>query len=96
MARQVCRMLTVFADYGSGAASGRIQWVVPQFSLLPVLVQSGLLRASSDLTRVKVSRRDSATGQQYELILDCSKPQTPPDFWLRDGDVIEVPEKTAQ
>jgi len=66
----------------------------PSFALLPVLQSSGLLRASSDLSRVKVKRRDAATGQVYELVFDCSNGPGPgPDFWLRNGDAIEVPEK---
>jgi hypothetical protein len=68
--------------------------IIPQFSLLPVLNNSGLLRASSDLSRVKVSRRDAATGQRYGLVIDCSNPSRPPDLWLRDGDKIEVPERS--
>jgi hypothetical protein len=44
------------------------------------------------LARVKVTRRDSKTGKTNEWILDCSHNDTP-DLWLRDGDVIEVPEK---
>jgi hypothetical protein len=82
------------ADAGDARLNGSFNRVSPQFTLLPVLNQSGMLRASSDLTRVKVRRRDSATGQSYEMILDCSQPNAPPDLWLRDGDVIEVPEKT--
>jgi hypothetical protein len=69
------------------------QRVLPQFALLPVLNQSGMLRASSDLTRVKVRRLDPGTGQSYEMILDCSRDYAAPDLWLRDGDAIEVPEK---
>jgi hypothetical protein len=59
----------------------------------PVLRGSNLLLSSSDLSRVKVTRRDAATGQGREWILDCSKPESAPAFWLRDGDVIEVPDK---
>jgi ankyrin repeat protein len=66
----------------------------PAFLLLPVLYGSGLLRASSDLSRVQVKRRDAATGQSYELVLDCSgQPWPGPDLWLRNGDEISVPEK---
>jgi hypothetical protein len=50
------------------------------------------LTSGSDLARVKVTRRDSKTGKTNEWILDCSHNDTP-DLWLRDGDVIEVPEK---
>jgi ankyrin repeat protein len=59
----------------------------------PVLLGSGLVLTSSDLSRVKVTRRDSATGQAREWLVDCSESKPAPDFWLRDGDVIEVPEK---
>jgi len=59
----------------------------------PVLRSSNLLLSSSDLSRVKVTRKDATTGQTREWILDCSKPERAPAFWLRDGDVIEVPDK---
>jgi ankyrin repeat protein len=75
-----------------------------------------VLLASSDLSRVKVIRRDPRTGKTREWLLDCRPQPQPspqvvqtrlpgsgnfetasahwsPDFWLRDGDVIEVPEK---
>jgi hypothetical protein len=77
----------------------------PTFLIQPVLYDSGLLRASSDLSRVKVKRRDAATGQTYErvfdgatgqtyeLVFDCSGQWPGPDFWLENGDAIEVPEK---
>lgn len=73
-----------------------------------------LLLSSSDLSRVKVTRRDPKTGKTREWILDCStetvsvpaRAQFPvrlgiagnanehsSDLWLRDGDVIVVPEK---
>ena len=65
------------------------------FWIKPVLRESGLLLASSDLSRVKITRRDPATGQNHECILDCSFDSPAPDFWLRNGDRIEVPEKSA-
>jgi len=79
-----------------------------------------VLTSDSDLSRVKVTRRDPKTGKIKEWVLDCSGRQSPgngvslrynytvagtlPIFngnttqassslWLRDGDVIEVPEK---
>jgi ankyrin repeat protein len=64
-----------------------------QFMLMPALYDSKLLLTSSDLSRVTVKRRDSPTGQQRQWVFDGSDRQAPPDFWLRDGDVIEVPEK---
>jgi ankyrin repeat protein len=75
------------------------------------------LLSSSDLSRVKIIRRDPKTGKSGEWILDCRQVEpsanrvvlTTPisyqrmngsnnslastDLWLRDGDVIEVPEK---
>ena len=63
------------------------------FMLWPVLENSKLLLASSDLSRVQVKRRDAATGKTHEWTVDCSNSNSPPDFWLRDGDVIGVPEK---
>lgn len=52
-----------------------------------------VLMASSDLAHVKVTRRDAATGKKQEWTLDCSDLNKAPDLWIRDGDVIEVPEK---
>lgn len=51
------------------------------------------LTSSSDLSRVKVTRRDSRTGITNEWILDCRDERGTPDLWLRAGDVIEVPLK---
>ena len=65
------------------------------FWLRPVLLQSKLVLISSDLSKVKVTRRDPATGQTREWVVDCSKGgDSAPDLWLQDGDRIEVPEKT--
>ncbi len=61
--------------------------------LAGVLRQSGLLLTTSDLSRVRVTRRDPAAGKSQEWILDETKVDWSLDFWLRDGDVIEVPEK---
>jgi ankyrin repeat protein len=77
-----------------------------------VVYNCGLLRASSDLTHVKVKHRDPVTGQSQELMFNLSlvsqadrsgiavinspHDQTHDsrnDLWLRDGDVIEIPEK---
>ena len=62
------------------------------FMVRAVLDQSKLIRFSSDLSRVKVTRRDPKTGKKIEWVLDCSGDNAP-DLWLREGDVIEVPEK---
>ena len=65
----------------------------PQFYLVPALENSGLLRTSSDLSRVKVTRHNPGTGENWDQTFDCSGSERYPDLWLRDGDVIEVPDK---
>ncbi len=50
------------------------------------------LFSTSDLSRVRVTRVNAATGQLREWLLDCSSGNNP-NLWLRDGDVIEVPDK---
>ena len=44
-------------------------------------------------SRVKVKRVDPASGQPKEWTFDLDQLAAPNDLWLRDGDVIEVPEK---
>jgi ankyrin repeat protein/N-acetylneuraminic acid mutarotase len=67
------------------------------FWLKPVLLQSKLVLTSSDLRHVKVTRHHAANGKEREWVVDCSNgtipPNPSPDFWLRDGDKVEVPEK---
>ena len=65
------------------------------FWLKPALLQSKLVLTSSDLRHVKLTRHDPVSGSQREWIVDCSEASPAPDLWLRDGDKIEVPEKTA-
>ncbi|NOS68943.1 MAG: hypothetical protein HOP33_03340 [Verrucomicrobia bacterium] len=53
-----------------------------------------VLRSSSDLSRVKVTRKNTSSGNPEVLIVDVSNnAQRNDDLWLRDGDVIEVPDK---
>ncbi len=61
--------------------------------LLPMLKNSGLLLSSSDLARVKVQRTDPVTGRTQEQVFNLEKVDPATDLWLRDGDIIEVPEK---
>jgi ankyrin repeat protein len=49
------------------------------------------LRSSSDLSRVKVTRKDAKTGQSIALTVDAT--ETNDSLWLHAGDVIEVPVK---
>jgi hypothetical protein len=107
------------------AGSKSIQLKLPEFR---ALIKNNLSRAeaqavltsSSDLSRVKVTRRDARTGKTQEWMVDCSPEQSSnnsglpngavsisfaqrlnritsgensTDLWLRDGDVIEVPEQ---
>jgi hypothetical protein len=60
--------------------------------LRSVLDNSKLIRVSSDLSRVKVTRFDPVTKKNMEWTVDCTDPKQA-DLWLRDGDVIDVPEK---
>jgi len=57
-----------------------------------------LLTSASDLTHVKVTRSE-AGGKKREIVENVQvfwdgKAQTWEDVWLRNGDVIEVPDKT--
>src|SRR6185503_20408662 len=74
------------------------------FRLNQVIYGSGLLRTSSDLTKVHVTRTDSATKKKQEWTIDLTKLRSEEkgpvhnigqgqDLWLRDGDVIEIPDK---
>ncbi len=67
--------------------------VLSDFHILPVLNSSRMLLASSDLSRIKVTRRNATTGQTNEWIVNGSDPYHQPDLWLQDGDKITVPEK---
>jgi ankyrin repeat protein len=63
------------------------------FMIKPVLLNSRLLLASSDLSRIKLIRTDPGTGKKRELVVDCSYGKPAPSVWLRDGDIIEVSDK---
>ncbi len=64
------------------------------FRLEPALRNSKLLLTTSDLTAIQVNRKDSLTGEARELRFDLTQPwDLGAQFWLRDGDLITVPEK---
>ena len=63
------------------------------FWIRPALLRSDLVLASSELSAVKVKRQDPVSGKKHEWTVDCRPNQPAPDLWLRDGDVIEVPER---
>jgi hypothetical protein len=52
-----------------------------------------VLLASYDLSRVQVRRVDPVSKQMRESIFNLEQAESHNDLWLRDGDVIEVPEK---
>jgi ankyrin repeat protein/tetratricopeptide (TPR) repeat protein len=87
--------VTLAPDIVLDERTGQVLQITSQksFLLLPVLHESKLLLASSDMSRVRVTRTNPVTGGKEVLTLDCSDKNQPPDFWLRDGDYIEVPEK---
>jgi ankyrin repeat protein len=64
-----------------------------QFHLKEALNGSAQLLSTSDFTRVKVRRVDPTTGQPHEWVFNEQTVDPDNDLWLRDGDVIEVPEK---
>jgi uncharacterized protein len=73
-----------FHFYAGGSLIG---WVLSDTGAQKVL------ESSSNLSRVKITRRDSTTGKTLSWILDCSNSDKAPPFRVEDGDVIEVPQK---
>ena len=61
--------------------------------LREAIYDAGVLRASSDVTRVTVKRTDPISKEKLELLFNLEKVDPQADLWLRDGDVIEVPDK---
>lgn len=68
--------------------------VVVGFKLSELIGRSGLLRVSSDVTRIKVTRHNP-DGSTSKIICNEGPNQTGYAYglWLRDGDVVEIPEK---
>ena len=102
-------LLPAFADLRRGSLGNSPR--SPFFRLSKVVLRDNrfrnLLRSSSDLSRVTVTRLDPQTKETKKMTFDLnavalpdmSYSGSPPpipwahDLWLRDGDVIEVPEK---
>jgi len=74
----------------ASAPTGQSNITLMSFDLKSVVHGANIIRESSDLSRVKITRTDPATKKVTEFVL----PLETSDFWLRDGDVIEIPEKT--
>ena len=81
----------------SPAPQDGVEWGRSVFWLSSLLRDFNLLRVSSDTSRVRLRRTASATGRPGEILFDLPAFQRQPDeardVRLRDGDVIEVPEK---
>ncbi len=84
-----------FNQYGFQRAAGGMVHGVNEatFWLKPALWSSNVALSSSDLSHIKVMSIDPATGQKREWVIDCSQNKPAPQFWLRNGDVITVPDK---
>ena len=68
------------------------------FWLASVVQRSGLVRSTSDLSRIRVIRRDPASGQETVFSADLApsagtRPTPNDDLWLQDGDRIEIPDR---
>jgi len=79
-------------ESGHSVAVAEVRKFAPVM-IMPALAESKLLLASSDLSHIKLIRSDPATGQKRELLVDGGDNKRLPSVWLRDGDVIEVPDK---
>jgi ankyrin repeat protein len=65
---------------------------VPPFRLRQAVLGSGRILSTSDLSRVKVRR----PSENAEWVIDCSSDAAPArHFWLKNGDIIEVPAKSS-
>jgi len=68
------------------------------FRLTSAVYGANILRTSSDTSRIHVNRIDPISKEPKEWTINLDqrlKSNQPPDqdLWLRDGDVIEIPEK---
>jgi ankyrin repeat protein len=76
-----------------GAQGATTLPIVRNYQLNWALRNAGILLASSDLTRVTVKRIDPITKQPLEMVFDINEARPETDLWLRDGDMIIVPDK---
>lgn len=69
---------------------GNAAWLTPALNNPQV---QRILRSTSDLSRVKVKRSDPKSGNTQAFRINTQERNGSNDLWLRDGDVIEVPDK---
>jgi ankyrin repeat protein len=67
--------------------------VLYTYDLHQVVHDANVLLISSDLSRVKVTRRESEAGGHPQVMEINLETQPPPNVLLQDGDVIEIPER---
>jgi ankyrin repeat protein len=67
--------------------------VLETYDLNQVVHEANVLLISSDLSRVKVTRRESEAGGHHQVMEFNLETQPPPAVSLEDGDVIEIPER---
>jgi ankyrin repeat protein/protein involved in polysaccharide export with SLBB domain len=66
------------------------------FDLNQAVHGANVLLISSDLTRVKVTRRESEAGGQPQVMEFNLETQPPPNVPLQDGDIIDIPERAQK
>jgi hypothetical protein len=72
-----------------------VPWSFTVLNALQSPVAQSLLRSSSDLSRVKIRRTARDSGSSREFVVDTTQRLEGRDVFVRDGDVIEVPERSA-
>ena len=86
------RLQQIVATAPKGDATRNVP-VLQNCWLSHVVRNANVLLSSSDLSRVQVKRVDLVTKQTREFVFNLEQAEPRNDLWLRDGDVIEVPEK---
>ncbi len=83
----------------TGFSANKPGTIISSFRLDTILHISRVLRASSDTTRIKVKRLNPSSNKIQEMIFNLADnyPNNSywegNDLWLRDGDIIEIPER---
>jgi ankyrin repeat protein len=83
---------SVSIDSETGLQENNFKLRRASFMIRSVLDEKHLILTSSDLAHIHVTRKNPQSGKWHGFILDCSDPEHAAEFWLRDGDVVEIPE----
>jgi ankyrin repeat protein/tetratricopeptide (TPR) repeat protein len=82
------------AGFGSSPRPAENPAEQTSFWLSDVVHGANVILTSSDLSRVRVTRTDAKTGRKEEMEFNLESTQPGMGgLWLRNGDVIEIPEK---